>query len=106
MSKGRYASWVVDSGRNPEWLLREYRNKVKRLVQIRQVLKNPSRVAEHTGRLPRPLEIDIYKRSLPIRERDAEKCRNAIRWLAGQGLMRNTGRCVSDLSGQKRERGS
>jgi hypothetical protein len=109
MSRGRYIRWVTDSGRNPEWLLREYRNKVKRVVHeyrnkvkrvvhIRQVLKNPSRINKHTGRLPTPIEIDTYKQSLPIRERDIEKCRQAIRWLARQGFIKKPDLPASNVS--------
>jgi len=98
MSRGRYIRWVTDSGRNPEWLLREYRNKVKRVVHIRQVLNNPSRINKHTGRLPTPIEIDTYKQSLPIRERDIEKCRQAIRWLARQGFIKKPDLPASNVS--------
>ena len=90
MSRGRYIRWVLDSGRNPEWLLREYRNKVKRIILIRRFLRNPFRANKETHQLHGPQAIDIYKRSLPIREKDAEECRQAIRWLARQGLISPT----------------
>jgi hypothetical protein len=87
MRRSRYIGWVVDYGRSPEWLLREYRNKVKRVFHIRQVLRTPKRVSEVSGRPLSPLEINTYKRSLPIREKDTKECREAIRWLAHQGLI-------------------
>ena len=88
MSRGRYIRWVVDSGRIPDWLLREYHNKVKRVIQIRRALKRPNLKDRNTGRAHSPMAINIYKRSLPIRERDLVECRQAIRWLASRGLIR------------------
>jgi hypothetical protein len=88
MNKGRYIAWVVDYGRSPEWLLREYQNKVKRVIQMRRVLERPNLKDRNTGRPHSPAVINIYRRSLPIRERDLLECREAIRWLADQGLLR------------------
>jgi len=92
MSRGRYIRWVVDSGRSPDWLLREYRSKVQRVIHIRRILKNPRSKNRNTGRAHSPLAINIYKRSLPIRERDVQECRQAIRWLASRGLIRKAAR--------------
>jgi hypothetical protein len=92
MSGGRYIRWVVDSGRSPDWLLREYRSKVQRVNHIRQILKNPHSKDRNTGRRHSPLAINIYKRSLSARERDLQKCRQAIRWLASRGLIRKASR--------------
>ena len=92
MSRGRYIGWVVDSGRSPDWLLREYRSKVQRVIHIRRILKNPNSKNRDTGRPHSPLAINIYKRSLPIRERDVQECRQAIRWLASRGLIRKAAR--------------
>ena len=88
MSRGRYIRWVVDSGRSPDWLLREYRNKVQRVNHLRRILKNPHSKDRNTGRRHSPQAINIYKRSLPIRERDVQECRQAIRWLASRGIIR------------------
>lgn len=98
MSKGRYIAWVVDSGRSPEWLLREYHNKVKRVIQMRRVLERPNLKDRNTGRLHSPTAINIYRRSLPIRERDLVDCREAIRWLARQGLLRKIDRIACEVS--------
>jgi hypothetical protein len=98
MSKGRYIAWVVDAGRSPEWLLREYHNKVKRVIQMRRVLERPNFKDMNTGRPPSPAAINIYRRSLPIRERDLVECREAIRWLARRGLLRKIDRNVCEVS--------
>jgi hypothetical protein len=98
MSRGRYIGWVVDSGRSPDWLLREYHNKVKRVIQIRRVLKRPNLKDRNTGRPHSPTAINIYKRSLPIRERDLVECREAIRWLARRGLLRKIDRAACEVS--------
>ena len=87
MKKNFYVDWVLDSGRNPQWLLTEYRYKIRRVTQIRRILNNPRRINKPSGRAHSPLEIRTYKRSLPIREKDAEECRQAIHWLARRGLM-------------------
>ena len=87
MSRGRYIGWVVDSGRSPDWLLREYRSKVQRVIHIRRILKNPRSKNRNTGRAHSPLAINIYRRCLPIRERDVQECREAILWLASRGLI-------------------
>jgi len=98
MSKGRYIAWVVDSGRSPEWLLREYQNKVKRVIQMRRVLERPNLKDRNTGRPHSPTAINIYRRSLPIRERDLVECREAIRWLAHRGLLRKIDRITCEVS--------
>jgi hypothetical protein len=97
MNKGRYIAWVVESGRSPEWLLREYHNKVKRVIQMRRVLKKPHLKDRDTGRPHSPAVINIYRRSLPIRERDLVECREAIRWLARQGLLRKIDRIAFEI---------
>ena len=98
MSKGRYIGWVVDSGRSPEWLLREYKNKVKRVIQIRRVLKRPNLKDRNTGLPHSPMAINIYRRSLPIRERDLVECRESIRWLARRGLLGKKDRIACEVS--------
>ena len=98
MSRGRYIGWIVDSGRSPDWLLREYHNKVKRVLQIRRVLKRPNLKDRNTGRPHSPTAINIYKRSLPIRERDLLECRKAIRWLARRGLFQKIDRAACEVS--------
>ncbi len=98
MSKGRYIAWVVDSGRSPEWLLREYQNKVKRVIQMRRVLERPNLKDRNTGRPHSPTVMNIYRRSLPIRERDLVECREAIRWLASRGLIRKIDRISCEVS--------
>ena len=97
MSKGRYIAWVVDSGRSPEWLLREYHSKVKRVIQMRRVLERPNLKDRNTGRPLSPTAINIYRRSLPIRERDLVQCREAIRWLARKGLLRKIDRITFEV---------
>ncbi|MBW1979766.1 MAG: hypothetical protein JRJ12_00945 [Deltaproteobacteria bacterium] len=89
MQRGGYIAWVVESGRSPEWLLREYRNKIRRMTQIRRALKNPYTVDQNTGRRHAPLTLSIYKRSLFSREKDAAECRKAIQWLVRQGFIGN-----------------
>jgi hypothetical protein len=98
MSKGRYIAWVVDAGRSPEWLLREYHNKVKRVIKMRRALERPHFKDRNTVRPPSPAAINIYRRSLPIRERDLVECREAIRWLARRGLLRKMDRIACEVS--------
>ncbi len=98
MSRGRYIGWVIDSGRSPDWLLREYRNKVRRIVHIRRVLKNPRFKDSYTGRPHSPAAINIFKKSLPIRERDVGECRRAIRWLVRRGLIQKADPTANNVS--------
>jgi len=98
LSRDRYIGWVIDSGRSPDWLLREYRYKVRRIVQIRRVLKNPRFKDSNTGRPHSPAAINIFKKSLPIRERDVGECRRAIRWLVRKGLIRKVDATANNLS--------
>ena len=98
MTRGRYIGWVIDSGRSPDWLLREYRNKVRRIVHIRRVLKNPRFKDSNTGRPHSPAAINIFKKSLPIRERDVGDCRRAIRWLVRKGLIRKLDATANNVS--------
>ncbi|UCG12201.1 MAG: hypothetical protein JSU72_17125 [Deltaproteobacteria bacterium] len=87
MRTNGYIGWIVDSGRSPQWLLKEYRNKVRRIIHIRQILRSINHRNKDSGGRHSSFTTTVYERCLNIRMKDAEDCRKAIRWLVRQGFI-------------------